>query len=507
MVDSKIPDEIFKFFGDDKSHCGRSLVIKGKAGTGKTTFALQLMEEINVNNSFYLSTRVSDEALYSHFPWLRDKETKGKIIDSSKMLLQALCPEEKEEPMVPVDTEIPLDIARGFLSTITEEERGPPSTVDKRGLTVLLEQCRMPEVERIYDSIDHILPERSLLVVDSIEGITHKYGIDAEILINTLQKDLVENSNTNLVLVLERADAPELAFLVDGVIGMTRELVDKRIIRQVHLEKLRATQINQHSYLTTLTSGRFRSFDPFYPDFSAANKWASVQDNGVHYSTGIEDLDRLLDGGFKKGSYNVIEIAENVSNEEYMSVIRPLLLNFVTQGRGIMAVLSGGKHPYNLKEDLLRFVPEDAFANRVRVIDYFSPGAQEPFIMALGGKNRDEARRIWIDNLNKIRDGGKGAILDYTGFDTLEYLRGDTIAIKDLFSAVSQTKISNDLGIGLIKPGLKLTQEIMNMSDTYLKIIDIDKCPCIYGVKPKTVVYAITPHEKGVPYIKLTPIV
>ena len=303
MADSKIPDEIFEFFGDKDSAYGRSLMITGKAGTGKTTFALQLMEEINVKNSFYLTTRVSDEALYSHFPWLRDKETKGKIIDSSRILLQALYPEDgKPESTEPFDTEIPLDVARGFLRSISGEEEAPPSSVDRRGLTVLLEQNRLPEIERIYDSIDHILPEKSLLVVDSIEGITHKYGIDAEILINTLQKDLVENSNTNLALILEKADAPELAYLVDGVIDMIRETVEKRIIRQVRLEKLRATQISQHCYLITLMDGRFRSFQPFAPDFSSAVQWTPIADNGIHYSTGTEDLDSLLDGASRRAA-------------------------------------------------------------------------------------------------------------------------------------------------------------------------------------------------------------
>ena len=98
--------------------------------------------------------------------------------------------------------------------------------------------------------------------------------------------------------------------------------------------------------------------------------------------------------------------------------------------------------------------------------------------------------------------------MDYTGFDTLEYLRGDTIAIKDLLNAVAKTKISQDLGLGIIKPGLKLTQEIRNMADTYLKIVDINKCPCIYGIKPKTMIYAIvTDEKKGYPHVKLVPIV
>ena len=50
------------------------MIVKGSAGTGKTTFALQLTEEIGgIGTSFYMSTRVSDESLYNQFPWLRER--------------------------------------------------------------------------------------------------------------------------------------------------------------------------------------------------------------------------------------------------------------------------------------------------------------------------------------------------------------------------------------------------------------------------------------------------
>ncbi len=53
---------------------GHSLIIRGEAGTGKTTLALQLIEELSqYNNSHYLSTRVSDLLLLVQFPWLGEK--------------------------------------------------------------------------------------------------------------------------------------------------------------------------------------------------------------------------------------------------------------------------------------------------------------------------------------------------------------------------------------------------------------------------------------------------
>jgi KaiC/GvpD/RAD55 family RecA-like ATPase len=485
-------------------------MIKGSPGTGKTTFALQLLEELaDPDKSFYLSTRVSDEALYSQFPWLEEKEMRNRIVDSGRIFLKTLyssdgaveevAESKKEAPM--------LTTAKGFLQSI-DDEKGPPTKVDRTRLSALIEKSRMPEIETTYDRVEYVLPQKTTLVIDSVEGVTHKYNIEAEELITALQKDLVENSNTDLIFVLEKSEIPQLEYLVDGVISLSMSEMDGRRVRQGHLLKLRATEIRQPGYLMTLENGRFMCFEPFSPDRSHTNGWEVKPDTDSHYSTGISDLDTLLSGGFIKGSYNVLEIGSKVSNEEYHSIVIPILLNFIRQNRGVVAVLTGGDHAETTRAELLPFVSEEHFDDYVRIADYFLGSTTKPYIMALGTRNKEEALRTWKENLASLRGSENKPILDYTGFDTLEYLRGDTIAIKDLLNAVAKTKISQDLGLGIIKPGLKLTQEIMNMADTYLKIVDVNKCPCIYGIKPKTMLYAIvTDEKKGYPNVILVPIV
>jgi hypothetical protein len=259
--------------------------------------------------------------------------------------------------------------------------------------------------------------------------------------------------------------------------------------------------------LLTLQHGRFKCFEPFNPIRTSANGWEIKPDTETQYSTGIPDLDTLLGGGFRKGSYNVLEIGPRVSNNEYHALVVPILLNFVNQDRGAVAVLTGGDHAETTRAELLPFMSEEHFDTYVRIADYFTAHSDKPYVMALGTR-KEEALKIWKSNLASLRGSENKPILDYTGFDTLEYLRGDTIAIKDLLNAVAKTKISQDLGLGIIKPGLKLTQEIMNMADIYLKIVDINKCPCVYGIKPKTIIYAIvTDEDKGYPHIRLVPIV
>ena len=163
---------------------------------------------------------------------------------------------------------------------------------------------------------------------------------------------------------------------------------------------------------------------------------------------------------------------------------------------------------YPRNSDLLKHASEEQFDNHIRIADYFTTTSSAPYIMALGTRNADEALRTWKSNQEFLRGPQNKPIMDFTGFDTLEYLRGGEVAIQHLLDAVAKIKISKDLGIGILKPGLRLTQEIMNMADTYFRIISIDKCPCIYGVKPKTMIYGIVNDvEKGAPNIKLIPIV
>ena len=504
-----IPDEITDFYSKEG---GRSLLIKGQAGTGKTTFALQLLEEFSdPNNSFYISTRVSDDSLYNQFPWLKDKEMRGRIIDSSRDFLAALYEKSSKDEKSSEPTDKKVTGAREFLKSIQQKKGATPDKVDRAQLTLLQDKfdtSDLIEIRRLYDRIEEKLPNKTLCVIDSVEGFTTKYNIMPDVLIMALQKDLVEHSNTNLLFVMEFAEDTSVDYLVDGVVTVSRSELEGRRVREIHLHKLRATQIHQPRYLTTLGGGRFTAFRPFAPKVEKPTKWAAIPDDQGHYSTGTPDLDKLLMGGFGKGTYNVIEVGNDVSTEEYYSIVRPILLNFIGNGRGAIAVLTGGDHADALRNDLVRFLEPSEFDQWVHIADYFIAETDKLYVMPLGTRNKEEAIRVWRNVYTKLRGDRNRPIMDFAGFDTLEYLRGGDVAIKDLFNTVGGIKISKDLGIGILKPGLKLKQEIMNMADTYFKIVDIDKSCCIFGIKPNTIIYVITPDlEKGYPNVKFNPIV
>ena len=451
VISSNIPHELHDFFNTTK---GQTLLIKGASGTGKTTFALELVREFIKlkQKSVYIFTRLEEEQILNNFPVISEL-WKDKQIDVF----------DRFEP-----------IADGNRFS--------------------------KELDTLAKNIDI-----GIFVIDTIDAISERFDHPNRKLKEIV--DIIKGQKINTILVQEEGKETYLDYLADGIVSLIRSEYEGQRVRFISLDKLRGVEIMQSKYLMTLKGGRFQSFNPFESGDVKPRKWKSIPDKLNYFSTGTNDLDELLGGGYKKGSYNVIEVSDNVTSEEYLSVIRPILLNFLSLKRGVIAVLTGGDHPESFRNDFTRFLDKEKFDEYMRIADYFSPDSDHPYIIALG-VGRDEAIKRWSETVIELRDKENKPILDFTGFDTLEYTRGESLAIRELLNGVASTKVSKDLGLGIIKPGLKLTQGIKNMADTYLRILDISKCCCIYGLKPQTPLYVITPDEQlHYPSVKLTPLV
>jgi KaiC/GvpD/RAD55 family RecA-like ATPase len=506
-----VPPEVIAFLS---GRGGRSLIVKGGAGTGKTTFGLELLEKFGrPRQSYYLSTRVGDEALYRQFPWLKASEMRSRVLDAGKLFLEAVHGRgdggNGAAPELPESEKKKIHAAREMMRAF-QEEQGAPKQVDRTHLNALLKRNPMPEVENIYNRIERALPEKSLLVIDSLEGVTHKYGLEMEEFVMALQKDLVENSNTNVVMILEKPEAGGIEYLVDGLLSFLREELDERRVRHMRLEKLRATAIDRPRYAITLAGGRFEAlgFSTENHRSAAPPVWRPVSDPERAYSTGIPDFDQLLDGGFRRGSFNAFEVDVNVGIDDYYTLFIPTFLNFLALGRGIIAVLAAGESHEKLRATLTAHTPPQLFDSRVRIADYAAQETEESYIVPMARFGRDEALRAMVTAEKAARGPDGKPFLEYTAFDTLESLMGDQVAIRMYFHGVQRTKLAGNLGIGLLKPGLLVSSEILNMMDTYFRIVNIDNAPCVYGIRPRTPIYSISvDEEKGAPHAVLTPIV
>src|SRR2546426_1104566 len=247
----RIPREIVEFFNAPGGH---GIMVKGPAGTGKTTFALELTETLGeVTTSHYLSSRVSDESLYRQFTWLKDR-IKPKVLQTGSK--------------APHDTKVArhaLDQLEGKLEEGKEGEDEDPEAIGagevKGNFLEVTLGFDLPELEDAYTFVDDRIPERSLVLIDSIDALAEHYGIPAGRLITVLQKDLVEGSKQNVLYVLESSGETRLDYLGDGVVSLASTDHQGRRLRVLTIEKLRGQQIQQHRYLYTLDGGRLTAFD------------------------------------------------------------------------------------------------------------------------------------------------------------------------------------------------------------------------------------------------------
>src|SRR3989454_239711 len=299
----RIPREIVEFFNAPGGH---SLIAKGPAGTGKTTFALQLTEELGeVTASHYLSSRVSDESLFRQFIWLKERLKPSGLQTGAKGR-----PESKVARTA-------LDQLEGKIMEGKEGEDAEPESIGAGGVKGSFLEVTLgfdlPELEAAYEFVDKRLPERSLVLIDSIDALGEHYGIPPARLITVLQKDLVEANRQNVLYVLESSGETRLDYLGDGVVSLASTEYQGRRLRVLTIEKLRGQQVQQHRYLYTLDGGRLTAFNireeirPMRPQL-----WKPVRDLSKDaVSMGLEPLDRIS-GGLSRGRVIAFEISNAV---------------------------------------------------------------------------------------------------------------------------------------------------------------------------------------------------
>ena len=307
---------------------GHSLIVKGDAGTGKTTLALQIIEELSGEQpDYYLSTRVSDEALFRQFPWARDRAKRDNILTAGKSFLKRTKDPVREES--PAIHQVTMQAAKDLLRALNQMENNPvvvrtelhklegqvesgEMSAEEEGrfmgeisdeeITLDL-GIMLPEIEVAYDLAESNLPKKTLMVVDSIDALSERYGIVASRIINMLQKDLVENSGTNIIYTLEKAGKTNLDYLGDGVIQVLSEDRGGRRIRQIVIEKLRGQPVEEWKYFFTLVGGRLTVFEPTWvriPEQMKRHVPVNDPTNRI-VSSGNKYIDDYF-GGFPKGS-------------------------------------------------------------------------------------------------------------------------------------------------------------------------------------------------------------
>jgi len=317
--DKMIPEEIVRFFQRDGGH---SLLIKGEPGSGKTTFALEILNQLK--DSFeihYISTRVADEVLFLQFPWLKDLLSK-----------EIKSPERKK-----VNRE-ELNKLEGLIEEGFVEEKAK----FEGGEAVFEVGAMLPEMEEIYDFVEGVYPKKALVCVDSIDGLSEKYGIPADRILYTLQKDLVEGGFANIIFVLESSSFANIEYLGDGVVSLHHEPWDSCWKRYMFIKKLRGSPVKKSKYIYTLYNGHLNALE--YDNFSLD-------------SLDSIDLSELID---YIDSLNVNSINFVISQEFPVEILQSLLLTLIHRNDKKSLIIPPTTYPGNvIKTHAEKFLRKD----------------------------------------------------------------------------------------------------------------------------------------------------
>jgi len=511
-VSGTFPKEIIAFLAAQGGH---SLIIRGMAGTGKTTMALQLIEEMaHVQQSYYMSTRVSDQSLFNQFPWLKEKIREGEILKARKRLREKAELDEDAEKIMLGLAQIKDEMGQAKKAAPRRElgklegdievgaEIATQTGEDEIALTI---GSLMPEIEMAYDVVDRALPERTLVVIDSIDALSEKYGVPSSKLISALQKDLVEGAGCNVVYILETPDQL-LDYLGDGILHMNIARQGDRRIRILDILKLRGCEIKQSQYVYTLQGGRVRTFEYWrYAKPDVPTPFQSIEEpHPKMVSTGMADLDSMLDGGVRKGSLVLMELGKGVPVVSSYAIESSMICEFASKGRGVVWSPTKKAGAQDAREDIIGFLPAKQFDRNVRILEpHPSPGADKEYALSLEGEN--VAVDLKWQNIQFALQGTGHPYLAVAGFDTLESVYGANV-LDGMMDFISSLMNSGGVLLAIATPSSKSLGKLADLAHTHIKMDKISGVTILSGMEPFTPSHALTQPESGDFRPKLVPI-
>jgi KaiC/GvpD/RAD55 family RecA-like ATPase len=471
----RIPPEVVHLLNNPE---GRFVLVKGKAGTGKTLFCLELVRECG---GLYISTRVRPDRLYADCPGLEECVPADFIIDAA--------------------TDIDENILKDYLAKPRHGAGGlppPPPPPSKKSEAGFMAELAMPPLFRKILHKIEVAQIPFVVVIDSWDAVfSYSEGPKADLKRGWSREELrallfnaFRNRNVNLVMVGENGQNSELDYLVDGVIDMRRERWNGRILRVMHLTKTRGTEAVHPEYLFTLHGGRFQFFEPFVPKIPARPRpWKPMDDTEARFSSGSEDLDRLLGGGFRRGTTVLLELGDTVPDEALEQFVTQVSANFLSQRRAMLMVPPGGMDMESIAQRGIRDAGEEVFNACVRLIEKGGGPVprDKPYIMSLKFENPRQDFNDWLYIYKTLRQKTGQPVLEIVGIDTQEARYGEE-AYKELLSVSSElTRKEGNLTIRITRPGMEgLTRRCANVSDVHLKMVELSGTVLLYLEKPRS---------------------
>jgi hypothetical protein len=414
----------------------RTLLIKGLAGTGKTTVALEILKAAGKGKGAYVSSRVPLDLLETHIPAMKETLHNQEFLD------------------------IRLEDASSVLDLIMQ------LTEPKKFRTI------------VFDSWDGLAKE-----LDQRERLRAEKTLMA----------LAHNSGAQLVFVSEEPGATTIDYLVDGILELVTVEEQDRTVREFIIHKLRGTKIPQRKYIFTLLDGKFTFFGPYaIPDYGKVSKIAQRPDIGESYSFGSGALDRLF-GGMIPGSTLSIEYDENVPYSALRAIEYPPIINFLSRGRSAILLPLPGANDEIINSILARAVGKSVVNDRLRILNILRTSDLETASLPKNATPQEIHEIVTNETAGLRKRSMDKTVLLVKSVSALENLFASDL--DSLLEVTSQEIItlqqSHDAHILFLPKDSPIRSRILSMSSSYAKLFVRDGTVLMFGVKPHTGIYAL----------------
>jgi KaiC/GvpD/RAD55 family RecA-like ATPase len=443
-----MPDELMRFIQRDTY----SLLIKGYAGTGKTTLALTILRALeSKNNFFYISTRISPKQLFQYYPWL------------SKFV-------EQPEPENPGEA---------------PEHRLMPS----------FEDARLDEPESLFERITNQLMDikSPIIIIDSWDAIASFMDKEARLNNERVLQTWRERAGAKLIFISEHPEDTTLDFLVDGIVELKQSYYKSVKVREIFLLKLRGVRIERSSYIYTLDNSVFRSFSPYRPIRFNPKQRRKAPGDGVatadHIRSGYPALDSSLGGGFPRKGVVLLELDTHVNTTVAMAFLERMVSNFVSAGHPVLFQPFDWTDPQAIMNYLSPSIP----AGKAILFKILWTGRVKGMADNIISPDKKKQADPSIAALAKLKQKYSGRLLlNIMGTDIMQRLYGQKGVRTGMENLMSDMRTSADLSIAVISHSQgDVLEYLSEVSDMHLHLLMINDTLFLHSLVPASTLYSV----------------